>query len=235
MVFESCIDSFDGALASVMGGAARLELCARLDVGGTTPDPALLRRIVAATAVPVVAMVRPRAGDFVFDAAELDVMAADIRTMQAAGARGIVLGVLGPDRTIAVEAMRRLVDVARPLPVTCHRAIDATADLERSLDALMALGVDRVLTSGGAVTAADGAAAIASLVRRGQAAIQVIAGGGVRATNVAALVQATGVRAVHARVIRDPGPVHASAREDWRRQIEEFVVALQSGPAQKGV
>jgi copper homeostasis protein len=185
-----------------------------------------VRRIVAATPVPVVAMVRPRGGDFVYSAAELDALAADIRTMRAAGAGGIVLGVLDADRTIAIDAMRRLIDVARPLPVTCHRAIDASADLERSLDAHIALGVDRVLTSGGAATAVAGAPAIAALVRRAQGAIQVIAGGGVRAANVTALVRATGVRAVHARLIRDSGPVNATTRDHWRRLIADFVAML---------
>ena len=117
MLFESCVDSLDGALASVAGGAGRLELCAQLDLGGTTPDPALVRRIVEATSVPVFAMVRPRGGDFVYDADELATMAGDIRAMQAAGAHGVVFGVLDANRSIAVEPMRRLIDAAGPLPV----------------------------------------------------------------------------------------------------------------------
>ena len=212
MVFESCVDSLDGALASVAGGAHRLELCAQLDLGGTTPDPALARRIVAATPVPVFAMVRPRGGDFVYTPAELDGMAGEIRALRAAGVHGIVLGVLDDARAIAVNPMRRLIDAARPLPVTCHRAFDATADLERSLDALMTLGVERVLTSGGAATAIDGAPAVASLVGRARGVIGVIAGGGVRAANVATLIHATGVAEVHARLIREPGPVSATRR-----------------------
>ena len=226
MVFESCVDSLDAAQASVAGGASRLELCAQLDLGGITPDPALVGRIVAVTPVPVFAMVRPRGGDFVYTAAELARMADDIRAMQAAGAHGVVFGVLSADRTIALDPMRRLIDAARPLPVTFHRAFDATVDLERSLDALRAMGVNRVLTSGGAATAWEGAPTIAALVRRAHGAIRVIAGGGVRAVNVPALVHATGVDEVHARLIRKPGPVNAATREAWRQLVTDFVAAL---------
>ena len=226
MVFESCIDSLDGALASVAGGASRLELCAQLDLGGTTPDPALVTQIVAVTSVPVFAMVRPRGGDFVYSAGELAGMADDIQAMQAAGAHGVVVGVLDADRAIALDPLRRLIDTARPLPVTFHRAFDATADLERSLDELVAMGVERVLTSGGAATALDGAPTIAALVRRAQGTIQVIAGGGVRATNVPAVVRTTGVDEVHARLIREPGPVSATKREAWRQVVADFVAAL---------
>jgi copper homeostasis protein len=227
MVFESCVDSLDGALASVAGGAHRLELCAQLDLGGTTPSPALVEQIVAATPVPVVVMVRPRGGSFVYTAAELDQMAGDIRTMRSAGAHGVVFGVLDADRAIAVDPMRRLIDAAGPLPVTCHRAFDATADLEQSLDTLMSLGIARVLTSGGAAMAADGVSTLAALVRRAHGTVRVIAGGGVRATNVAALIRDTGVTEVHARLIREPGPVTPATRAAWQRTVAGFVAALR--------
>ena len=171
-------------------------------------------------------MVRPRGGDFVYDADELATMAGDIRAMQAAGAHGVVFGALDADRSIAVEPMRRLIDAAGPLPVTCHRAFDARGGSRASLDALIALRVERVLTSGGAATAAEGAPVIAALVRRAQGAIRIVAGGGVRATNVAALVRATGVDEVHARLIREPGPVSPIAREAWRLLVADFVAAL---------
>jgi copper homeostasis protein CutC len=226
VVFESCVDSLDGALASVAGGASRLELCAQLHLGGTTPDPALVRQIVAATSIPVVAMVRPRGGDFVYTADEFAGMIADIRALQAAGAHGVVFGVLGADGGVALDAMRRLIDAARPLPVTCHRAFDATPNLERSLDTLIAMGVERVLTSGGAATAWDGAPTIAALVGRAHGKIRIIAGGRVRASNVTALVRTTGVDEVHARLIREPGPVSATTRESWRQAVASFVAAL---------
>ncbi len=200
-LFESCVDSPDAALASARGGAGRVELCARLDVGGTTPDRARIERCVASIAVPVFVMIRPRGGGFVYDAGEIAAMEADIGMAAAAGAHGIVVGALRTDAAIDADVMRRLIDRARPLPVTCHKAIDAARDPLEALDVLLALGVDRVLTSGGADTAAAGAPTIARMVAQAGDALVVMAGGGVRAGNVAALVQRTGVGEVHARIL----------------------------------
>ena len=200
-LFESCVDSHDAAVASARGGAGRIELCARLDVGGTTPAATLIARCAASIAIPVFAMIRPRGGTFVYERGEVDAMEADIRTAIAAGAHGVVFGALRPDATIDAGIMRRLIDVARPLPVTCHKAIDATRDPLEALETLLALGVDRVLTSGGADTAAAGAATIARMVARAGDALVVMAGGRVRAHNVAAIVEQTGVREVHASVL----------------------------------
>ena len=225
VLFESCIDSHDAALASAGGGAGRVELCARLDVGGTTPGAALIERCAASLAIPVFVMIRPRGGDFAYDAGEVAAMADDIRAAAAAGAHGVVFGALRPDATIDAGIMRRLIDVARPLPVTCHKAIDATRDPIEALEALLALGVDRVLTSGGADTAVGGAATIARMVARAGDALVVMAGGGVRATNVAAIVQQTGVREVHAKAL--PAgivePVDAATLMEWTAAVADIV------------
>ena len=228
-LFESCIDSHGAALASASGGAGRVELCARLDVGGTTPDAALIERCAASLTIPVFVMIRPRGGGFVYDAGEVAAMEADIRTAIAAGAHGVVFGALRRDATIDVDVMRRLIDRARPLPVTCHKAIDATRDPVEALETLLALGVDRVLTSGGADTAAAGAPTIARMVARAGDALVVMAGGGIRAHNVAALVRQTGVREVHARVL----PFGTAAVQDadaiaaWTAQIAAVVDGLR--------
>jgi len=202
VLFESCVDSVEAAVASERGGAGRIELCASLDVAGLTPPVELVRASTAAVAIPVRVMVRPRAGDFVYDRSAVDSMVRSVGQIAAAGASGIVTGALRRDATVDVDAMRRLLDAARPLPVTFHRAIDATRDLDEALDALIELGVDRVLTSGGAPTALEGADAIARLVARAKGSITIIAGGSVRANNVAEIVRRTGVREVHAWVIR---------------------------------
>ena len=183
------------------------------------------------TSVPVVAMIRPRGGDFVHTPAELARMVDDIRVMRSAGVHGVVFGVLDAHGGIAIDAMRRLIDAAAPLAVTCHRAFDATIDLERALDTLIEMGVARLLTSGGAETASEGASTIASLVARARGDIQIIAGGGVRANNVAALVRATGVAAVHARLIHEPGPVSDATRVSWRQVVATFVAALPTDGA----
>ena len=224
-LFESCIDSLDAALASASGGAGRVELCARLDVGGTTPAPALIERCVASITIPVFVMIRPRGGAFLYDTGELTAMADAIDTAAAAGAHGVVFGALRPDATIDAEVMRRLIERARPLPVTCHKAVDATRDPLEAMEALMALGVDRVLTSGGAATAAGGAATIARMVARAGDALTVMAGGGVRAGNVARLVEQTGVREVHAKLL--PAGLATSADPDtraaWAREVRLMV------------
>lgn len=234
MLFESCVDSLDAALASVAGGARRLELCAQLDLGGTTPDPGLVREVVDAVPVPVFTMVRPRGGAFVYGEAEVDAMVRDIRLMRAAGAHGLVFGALRADRTLDAAVMRRLLSHARPLPVTCHKAFDETPDLLAALDTLVSLGVDRVLTSGGRPTAAEGIAMLAALVARGGEAITVVAGGRVRADTVAALVWQTGVREVHARVIREAAPADAMMRERWRRDVAALTTAAKSASSQNG-
>jgi copper homeostasis protein len=227
-LFESCVDSPEAALASARGGAGRVELCARLDVGGTTPDRTRIARCVAALAIPVFVMIRPRGGDFVYDGAEIAAMEADVAGAIASGAHGVVLGALRADATIDVDVMRRLIDRARPLPVTCHKAIDATRDPIEALDALLALSVDRVLTSGGAETAAGGATTIARMVARAGDALVVMAGGGVRAHNVAALVRQTGVREVHARVLPFAGVADAGAASGWAGAISAVVDALRA-------
>jgi copper homeostasis protein CutC len=235
VLFESCVDSLDAALASVAGGARRLELCAHLDVGGMTPDPGLVREVVEAVPVPVFTMVRPRAGAFAYGEAEVDTMVRDIRLMRAAGAHGLVFGALRADRTLDDAVMRRLLSRVRPLPVTCHKAFDETPDLLAALDTLVTLGVDRVLTSGGRPTAAEGTAMLAALVARGGEAITVVAGGRVRANTVAALLWQTGVREVHARVIREPAPADALMRERWRRDVAALTTAAKSAASQNGV
>lgn len=226
MLVESCVDSLDAAVASAEGGAARIELCARLDVGGTTPDPALVSRVAAAVPVPVMAMVRPRGGDFVYGPAEIDALLRDVAAMRAAGAHGLVFGALTRDGAIDVPLMRVLVQAAGRLPVTCHRAFDDARDLDLALDALVELGVARVLTSGGAPTAAEGAPALARLVARASGRLAVMAGGTVRASNAGALVAATGVTEVHARLVREPGPADAITRARWTADVAALVAAV---------
>ncbi|MFN7979437.1 MAG: copper homeostasis protein CutC [Vicinamibacterales bacterium] len=225
VLVESCVDSLDAALASEAGGAGRLELCARLDVGGTTPDPALVAAVVAAVRIPVMAMVRPRGGDFVYDTNELSAMARDVTRMREAGAHGIVTGVLTGAGDINRALMQVLVRLAGSLPVTCQRAFAAARDLDTALDTLIGLGVTRVLTSGGAPTAMEGADALARLVHRAHGRIAILAGGTVRASNVRALVEATGVAEVHARIIREPGPADASMRARWTADVAALVQA----------
>lgn len=199
ILIEAAVESLDDALAAVAGGAHRLELCADLDAGGTTPDRTLIVDVLARVRIPVVVMVRPRAGDFVYSRDEVERMRREVALAVVLGAAGVVLGALTADRRVDEGAMHELLRAAHGLPVTFHRAIDDGADLLASVDTLRSLGVARVLTSGGAAAAVDGADTIAAMVERAGRSMSIVAGGGVRWYNVVELVRRSGVREVHAR------------------------------------
>lgn len=197
VLVEVAVDSVAGAIAAANAGADRLELCASLGEGGLTPSLGLVDAVRAAVRVPIVVMVRPRAGDFLFDGHEFDVMRRDTQLLRERGIAGIVTGVLTANGEVDVTRMRALVDAARPLPITFHRAFDLCADPRAALEALVALGVRRVLTSGQAANALAGADAIAHHVATASDRLVVMAGAGVRPGNVATIVARTGVREVH--------------------------------------
>jgi copper homeostasis protein len=211
ILIEAAVESLDDARAAVEGGADRLELCADLDAGGVTPDRALISAVVSSVSVPVMVMVRDRPGDFVYTRDELDRMRRDVALALVMGAAGVVVGALTRAGRIDVPAMRELMSAAYGLPVTFHRAIDQTRDVLPAIDALKALGVRRVLSSGGKPVALDGSVTLAAMIERAGATLTVVAGGGVRSTNVAELVRRTGVREVHARCGGDAGRIAAIA------------------------
>jgi copper homeostasis protein len=197
VLVEACVDTIESALAAARGGAHRMELCANLVEGGTTPSAGTLAVCRARFDIPICVLIRPRGGDFLYSAAELAVMLEDIHRAKQAGAQGIVTGVLRADGEIDADRTRELIGAARPLRVTFHRAFDVCRDPGRALETLIALGVDRVLTSGQAATAPEGAETIARLVRLAAGRIGILPGGGITEDNVAALVRATGVTEVH--------------------------------------
>ncbi|MCC6773618.1 MAG: copper homeostasis protein CutC [Gemmatimonadaceae bacterium] len=199
ILVEACVDSVQGAIAAERAGARRLELCANLVEGGTTPSAGMMSAVHRCVGIPVFAIVRPRGGDFLYDAADIEVMLRDIEFAKSCDVHGVVSGALNPNGTIDEDGTSALLEAAHPLPFTFHRAFDVTRDLDESLDTLQALGVQRVLTSGGAASALEGAAMLARLVRRGGERIVVMAGGGVRRDTVAEVVQASRVREVHLR------------------------------------
>ncbi|MBL8996636.1 MAG: copper homeostasis protein CutC [Gemmatimonadetes bacterium] len=198
LLVEAYVESVESARAAEESGAGRLELCGP-GLGGLTPSAALLATVLAHARVPVHVMVRPRESGFVYDDAEFAAMRRGVELAKGAGAAGVVFGMLRADGTLDAERMRTLIALARPLRVACHRAFDRTPDADAALDTLLALGVDLVLTSGHAPTALEGAAVLARHVRRAAGRITILAGGTVRAENVAAIVAASGVREVHAR------------------------------------
>ena len=209
VIIEACVDSVESALAAKRGGADRLELCENLAVGGTTPSAALIADVRARTGLPVMVMIRPRGGSYVYSVAEIDQMQRDIDTVRACDIEGLVIGILDARSGVDVARTRELVLLAGPKAVTFHRAFDCVPDREVSLEALIAAGVTRVLTSGGAPTALAGANALARLVARAGRRIRIMAGGNVRGSNVHELVATSGVTEVHARCELDETQIRA--------------------------
>jgi len=197
MLLEICAYNIQSCLVAERAGAARIELCADPDVGGTTPSYGLIKYALEHLSIPVFPMIRPRGGNFVYDAHELAIMKQDIITCRELGCKGIATGILLPDGTIDVENMTELVRLAYPMEVTCHKAFDRTPDAAQALDAVIAAGCSRVLTSGLCATALDGAAVLAQLQVLAAGRIIIMPGGGVRSSNIAQLVKETGATEFH--------------------------------------
>jgi copper homeostasis protein len=202
LLVEACVDSVGSSIAAERGGARRLELCDALFDGGTTPSAGMIAACKAAVSIPIVVMIRPRGGGFVYSDEERDVMLRDISVVRDIGADGVAIGGLRADGSIDVGLVESLVESARGLAVTFHRAFDFTPDLDKALEELVKAGVNRILTSGGAPSAAEGASAIADLVRQAGSRVTMIAGGGIRDHNVRDLVAESGVTEVHVRLTR---------------------------------
>lgn len=199
VLVEACVDAIDAAMEAEWGGADRLELCGELLQGGVTPSHGLIEAVWDQISIPLHVLIRPRTGDFLYTADELDVMERDIRVARSLHVDGIVAGALTTDGDVDVGAMRCILDAARPMSVTFHRAFDFARDQDAALDALLELEVDRVLTSGGAATALQGAESLARLNLRAGSDLAVMAGGSITVANVAEVVRRSGVREVHLR------------------------------------
>ena len=199
MRYEICLESADGVAAAAEAGADRVELCAALFEGGITPSHGMIEQAVAAAAgrIKVHVIIRPRGGDFIYSPSEAEVMLRDIETAKAAGADGVVIGALTPDAEIDTELCGRLVVAARPLSVTFHRAFDVTRDPEKAFEDVIALGVDRLLTSGAAPSALEGADLIARLVEKAAGRIIVLPAGGITERTAARVAAETGAGELH--------------------------------------
>jgi copper homeostasis protein len=211
VLIEACVDCVESARAAERGGARRLELCANLAVGGTTPSAALISSVKARVRIPVVVMIRPRGGSFVCHPDEVEQMLRDIDMARTLKADGLVMGVLKPNGEVDALLTRQLVAAASGTPVAFHRAFDAVPNQAAALDALIEAGIVRVLTSGGAETALTGAGALADLVDQAGSRITIMAGGKVRGVNVRAIVAASGVSEIHARCELDQRQIRGIA------------------------
>lgn len=201
---EICIDSVAGAEAAIAGGADRIELCGALSVGGLTPSAGLVAEVVPLArqaGVRVHAMVRPRAGDFAYDAAEVSTAISEGKALVLAGVDGLVFGAVR-DGSLDDDVLARWVGAMRAaradIDLTLHRAVDLLADPVAAVEPAIELGFDRILTSGGAARAVEGADVIRAMHERAAGRVVVMPGSGVRPDNVAALLAETGAGEVHA-------------------------------------
>ena len=199
LLIEACVDTIRSAIAAQLGGADRIELCDNLAEGGTTPSHGTIGMAVEHLTIPVFPIIRPRAGSFVYDDHEVEVMRRDVKHARWLGAHGVVVGALTTDGAIDERVVRVLQDAAKDIPVTFHRAFDVCRDPMAALETLVSLGVTRVLTSGQRATAWEGRQLLAELRRQAEGRITIVAGGGVDESNAAGLVRETGVTELHVR------------------------------------
>ncbi len=207
---EVLATSVGAARLALLGGADRIELCENDPQGGTTPSAGTIETVLELAepyGTPVHVMIRPRGGGFVFDRDEQVVMLRDIAMAVRLGAHGLVVGALTPDGDVDVTVLGRLVEAASGRSVTFHRAVDIARDIEVSVEVAFDLGCERVLTSGGAPTAVEGAPMLARLVRNARDGRVVMAGGGITAETARDIVCDTLVPEIHvsARSFRTTG------------------------------
>ena len=194
---ENCAGSAESARRAELGGAYRVELCAGLPEGGTTPSYGEILTTRRAINIKLNVIIRPRSGDFLYTPIEVEAMLADICMARELGADGIVIGCLTADGAVDKPLLRLFVEAAEGLPVTFHRAIDVCQDRAQALEDIIEAGCARILTSGGAASAPEGAEAIAALVKQAAGRIIIMPGAGVTPENVADLARKTGAREFH--------------------------------------
>jgi len=243
MILEIAANSVASALAAQQGGAHRVELCTALELGGLTPSYAQIALARDHLRIPLYVLIRPRAGDFLYTDLECETMQRDIESCVSLGCDGVVLGILDADARVDSARCRALIAAAGKLGVTFHRAFDLSRDPAQALEDIVALGCERILTSGTQASAPDGAVLIRELVRQAAGRIAVMPGAGITAQNITALAQATGAREFHASAkrqqpsgMRHKRPALGDMEDGELRsdveQVRALVAALQT-PALK--
>jgi copper homeostasis protein len=224
-LLEISVDGVDRAAAAEPGGADRIELCADLSVGGLTPSRELLSTVREKVRIPIFSMIRPRRGDFVYGPSEFHAMKQSIAEAKESGMDGLVLGILRMDYRVDVARTKELVELARPLPVTFHRAFDECTDLREALEAVIQTGAARILTSGGASGAPQGAAVLAGLIHLSRDRVTILPGGGISASNIADLARRTGACEFHSglgTVLPYSNRDHAAFESEVRKLVEQL-------------
>ena len=196
-LLEISVETVEAALAAQRGGADRVELCGNLNIGGVTPGVEMMRAVRKQLHIPIFVMIRPRGGDFVYSEAEFAEMKRSIDEAKQAEMDGVVLGILKNERRVDIGHTRELVEFARPLHVTFHRAFDDCADLREALEDVIQTGASRILTSGGAKSAPEGASMLAELVELASERVVILPGSGINASNISEVAKHTHAREFH--------------------------------------
>ena len=224
---EICAGSIQSAVAAQAGGAHRIELCQNLEQGGTTPSFGLIQEVLRRLTIPVFVLIRPRPGNFCYDAAEQAIMVADVAQCRALGCAGVVIGALDQAGRVDVGTCRALIEAAGPLQLTFHRAFDACPDKAQALEAIINLGCHRVLTSGGQASAPAGQAQLAALVRQAAGRIRIMPGAGVTPATLGPLREVTGATEFHAsakRLVASPAAAKATEFDAPRWETDAAIV-----------
>ncbi|RZJ64762.1 MAG: copper homeostasis protein CutC [Flavobacterium sp.] len=198
MSLEVCANGYESALNAQIGGAVRVELCDNLAEGGTTPSYAQIALAKKNLSIQVWPIIRPRGGDFLYTDLEFQLMIEDVKICKSLNCDGIVIGILNADGSIDKARCAELIENAKPLPVAFHRAFDMSNDMERALEDLIELGIIRVLSSGGANFAIEGAPRLSSLIQQANGRIEIMPGAGINHSNIRALINTTGANQFHA-------------------------------------
>ncbi|MBC7746181.1 MAG: copper homeostasis protein CutC [Flavobacterium sp.] len=194
---EICCNSINSAIAANKGGADRIELCDNMSEGGTTPSHGLIQACKNLLTIPVFVMIRPRGGDFLYNDEEFEVMKLDVMHAKKSDCDGIVIGILKSNGSIDMDRCRQLIELARPMKITFHRAFDRCENPLMALEDIISLGCQRVLTSGAEVSAANAIATLGSLIKQAANRVMIMAGSGINETNLAFIAQNTGIRSFH--------------------------------------
>lgn len=197
-LLEVCAGDIGSVKAASTGGAARVELCSALEVGGITPSDGFITEALKVGGVKVHVLIRPRNGDFLYDDDEIECMARDVKIARELGAHGVVIGALTTDGNVDIEACKRILRHADSMNVTFHRAFDLCRDPFKAIDEICSLGCNRILTSGQAPSAEAGVELLSKLNDYAHGRLKILAGGGINPSNAAKIIQATGISEVHA-------------------------------------